>query len=103
MSLGEKEIDPAATSGVWAIETRSSTYIVDLTENTLLRAPGIGFDHTDKTKTPALHNDSVDIPLIGVKVCKVGENAEFWVRTSDDPERRTWRITTPVVRIEKIG
>ena len=44
-----------------------------------------------------------DILLLGVRTCRVGESAQFWVRAADDPDVRTWRITTPVESIEKIG
>ncbi len=97
------EIDPSTDEGVWTVVTRTSTYLLDFTEMTLLRAPGVGSTDLEEWSVSALRRDSEDIPLLGVKACRVGESAQFWVRAADDPDVRTWRITTPVVSIEKIG
>lgn len=83
--------------------TRTSTYLLDFGEMTLLRAPGVGGDEQGAWEVSALRRDSEDIPLLGVKTCEVGASAQFWVRAVDDPDVRTWRITTPVVSIERIG
>ncbi|GAA4393781.1 hypothetical protein [Tsukamurella soli] len=99
-----RELSPESTEGVWTVQTRTSTYVLDLSEMTLMRAPGIGSLHEDdKWGISALRRDSEDIPLLGIKSCRVGESAQFWVRAADDPDVRTWRITTPVVSIERIG
>lgn len=97
------EIDPDTTDGVWTVVTRTSTYLLDFAEMTLLRAPGVGSSDDENWSISKLRRDSEDIPLLGVKSCRVGESAQFWVRAADDPDVRTWRITTPVVSIEKIG
>lgn len=103
-----QEIRPETDTGVWTVVTRTSTYLLDFGEMTLLRAPGIGApEHDDpehrEWSVSSLRRDSEDIPLLGVKSCRVGESAQFWVRASDDPDVRTWRITTPVMSIERIG
>ena len=98
-----QEIKPDTESGVWTVVTRTSTYLLDLDEKTLLRAPGVGGTGDEEWTVSRLRRDSEDIPLLGVKSCRVGESAQFWVRAADDPDVRTWRITTPVVSIEKIG
>ncbi|MDL9935886.1 hypothetical protein QSJ18_03925 [Gordonia sp. ABSL1-1] len=98
-----QEISPNTESGVWTVVTRTSTYLLDLEEMTLLRAPGVGGTDDESWTVSALRRDSEDIPLLGVKSCRVGESAQFWVRAADDPDVRTWRITTPVVSIERIG
>lgn len=86
------------------MQTRTSTYVIDFSEMTLMRAPGIGGTGVDESwSISALRRDSEDIPLLGIKSCRVGESAQFWVRAADDPDVRTWRITTPVVAIERIG
>lgn len=97
------EIKPDTESGVWTVVTRTSTYLLDLDEKTLLRAPGVGGTGDEEWTVSRLRRDSEDIPLLGVKSCRVGESAQFWVRAADDPDVRTWRITTPVVSIERIG
>ncbi|GAB2673501.1 hypothetical protein GCM10027169_39160 [Gordonia jinhuaensis] len=97
------ELDPATSEGVWTVVTRTSTYLLDFEEMTLLRAPGVGHAGDSSWSVSALRRDSEDIPLLGVKSCRVGESAQFWVRAADDPDIRTWRITTPVVSIERIG
>ena len=98
------ELAPELKEGVWTVQTRTSTYVIDLSEMTLMRAPGIGGTPDDETwSISALRRDSEDIPLLGIKSCRVGESAQFWVRAADDPDVRTWRITTPVVAIERIG
>ncbi|MFT3900179.1 MAG: hypothetical protein QM728_08055 [Gordonia sp. (in: high G+C Gram-positive bacteria)] len=89
--------------GVWTVVTSTSTYLLDFGEMTLLRAPGVGGSGTGTWEVSELRRDSEDIPLLGVKVCEVGHSAQFWVRAVDDPDVRTWRITTPVVSIERIG
>ena len=89
--------------GVWTVVTHTSTYVIDFDEMTLLRAPGIGRAADERWEVSELRRDSQDIPLLAVKQCTVGEPAQFWVRAADDPEVRTWRITTPVVDIERIG
>lgn len=97
------EIPADAVVGVFTVVTHTSTYVVDLGEMTLLRAPGVG-RHEDQTwEVSELRRDSQDIPLLGVRVCTVGEPAQFWVSAADDPQVRTWRITTPVIEIEQIG
>ncbi|PXW33848.1 UNVERIFIED_CONTAM: hypothetical protein DES50_102473 [Williamsia faeni] len=99
----EQEIDPDTADGVWAVTTRTSTYLLDFGEMTLLRAPGVGSSGDEAWTVSRLRRDSEDIPLLGVKSCRVGESAQFWVRAADDPDVRTWRITTPVVTIERIS
>ncbi|GAB09367.1 hypothetical protein GOARA_036_00990 [Gordonia araii NBRC 100433] len=95
---------PADTAeGVWTVVTRTSTYLLDFGEMTLLRAPGVGSSGDGNWEVSELRRDSEDIPLLGVKLCEVGVSAQFWVRAVDDPNVRTWRITTPVVSIERIG
>ncbi|AUH69027.1 MULTISPECIES: hypothetical protein [Gordonia] len=89
--------------GVWTVVTRTSTYVIDFGEMTLLRAPGVGRTDDHRWEVSELRRDSEDIPLLDVKICRVGEPAQFWVRAADDPEVRTWRVTTPVVEIERIG
>ncbi|MGU3294600.1 hypothetical protein [Williamsia sp. M5A3_1d] len=98
-----EEIDPDTTTGVWTVVTRTSTYLLDFSEMTLLRAPGVGGSADDSWAVSQLRRDSEDIPLLGVKSCRIGESAQFWVRAADDPDVRTWRITTPVVSIERIS
>lgn len=98
-----QEINPDSTSGVWTVQTRTSTYLIDFDEMTLLRAPGVGSTEDEDWAVSTLRRDSEDIPLLGVKACRVGESAQFWVRAADDPDVRTWRITTPVVSIERIS
>ena len=98
-----QEIKPDTESGVWTVVTQTSTYLLDLDEKTLLRAPGVGGTGDEEWTVSRLRRDSEDIPLLGVKSCRVGESAQFWVRAADDPDVRTWRITTPVVSIERIG
>ncbi|MGJ0121210.1 hypothetical protein ACQ7HM_18550 [Williamsia sp. MIQD14] len=98
-----EEIDPDTTTGVWTVVTRTSTYLLDFTEMTLLRAPGVGGSGDESWAVSQLRRDSEDIPLLGVKSCRIGESAQFWVRAADDPDVRTWRITTPVVSIERIS
>ncbi|MBT0568102.1 hypothetical protein [Williamsia sp. CHRR-6] len=97
------ELDPDTTDGVWTVVTRTSTYLIDFDEMTLLRAPGVGGSTDESWTVSKLRRDSEDIPLLGVKSCRVGESAQFWVRAADDPDVRTWRITTPVVSIERIS
>lgn len=105
------EIPSAADSGVFVVATHTSTYVIDLGEMTLLRAPGVtGHDDEDSAagagvpwEVSALRRDSEDIPLLSIRSCRVGEPAQFWVSAVDDPEVRTWRITTPVIDIERIG
>ncbi|MFW0794731.1 hypothetical protein AAFP30_13050 [Gordonia sp. CPCC 205515] len=99
----KQEIQADTTTGVWTVQTRTSTYLLDFDEMTLLRAPGVGGDDSEDWTVSRLRRDSEDIPLLGVKSCRVGESAQFWVRAADDPDVRTWRITTPVVSIERIG
>lgn len=98
-----QEIEPDTATGVWTVQTRTSTYLIDFEDMTLLRAPGVGSTDSEEWAVSTLRRDSEDIPLLGVKSCRVGESAQFWVRAADDPEVRTWRITTPVVTIERIG
>jgi hypothetical protein len=98
-----REIDPSTDEGVWTVLTRTSTYLLDFGEMTLLRAPGVGGTDDEDWAVSQLRRDSEDIPLLGVKSCRVGESAQFWVRAADDPDVRTWRITTPVVSIERIS
>lgn len=98
-----REINPETSSGVWTVVTRTSTYLIDFNDMTLLRAPGVGGSRDEDWGVSNLRRDSEDIPLLGMKSCRVGESAQFWVRAADDPDVRTWRITTPVVSIEKIG
>lgn len=100
---GFEEIDPDTAEGVWTVLTRTSTYLLDFEAMTLLRAPGVGRSDPETWEVSALRRDSEDIPLIGVKSCRVGESAQFWVRAADDPDVRTWRITTPVVAIDRIS
>ena len=96
-----QEIRPNTESGVYTVITRTSTYLLDFNDMTLLRAPGVGGTEREEWAVSSLRRDSEDIPLLGVKSCRVGESAQFWVRTADDPDVRTWRITTPVVSIER--
>lgn len=98
-----RELPADTTEGVWTVLTRTSTYVLDLSEMTLMRAPGVGGNGGESWAISALRRDSEDIPLLGIKSCQVGESAQFWVRAADDPDVRTWRITTPVVSIERIG
>lgn len=98
-----QEIKPETVDGVYTVVTRTSTYLLDFGEMTLLRAPGVGGTDTEDWTVSRLRRDSEDIPLLGVKSCRMGESAQFWVRAADDPDVRTWRITTPVVSIEQIG
>ncbi len=96
------EIPGDADGGVFTVVTHTSTYLIDLNEKTLLRAPGVG-RHEDQTwEVSELRRDSQDIPLLKVRTCTVGEPAQFWVSAVDDPEVRTWRITTPVIEIERL-
>lgn len=104
-----QEIPADAGDGVFTIVTHTSTYLIDLAEKTLLRAPGVGRagdvsgdDHGSTWEVSELRRDSQDIPLLGVRACRVGEPAQFWVSAVDDPDVRTWRITTPVIEIERI-
>ena len=97
------EIPENAAEGVFTVVTRTSTYLIDLSEGTLLRAPGVGRSDEHGWEVSDLRRDSQDIPLLRVKSCRVGEPAQFWVSAVDDPQVQTWRITTPVVEIEKIG
>jgi len=97
-----QEIRPSTESGVYTVITRTSTYLLDFNDMTLLRAPGVGGTDSEEWAVSRLRRDSEDIPLLGVKSCRVGESAQFWVRAADDPDVRTWRITTPVVSIERI-
>lgn len=97
------EIPATATAGVFVVVTRTSTYVIDMGERTLLRAPGVSEHTDDDWEVSELRRDSQDIPLLRVRSCRVGEPAQFWVSAADDPEVRTWRITTPVVEIERIG
>ena len=97
-----QEIRPSTESGVYTVLTRTSTYLLDFNDMTLLRAPGVGGTDSEEWAVSRLRRDSEDIPLLGVKSCRVGESAQFWVRAADDPDVRTWRITTPVVSIERI-
>lgn len=95
---------PAGTAdGVWTVVTHTSTYVLDFDAMTLLRAPGVGRHSDQRWEVSELRRDSEDIPLLGVKECTVGGPAQFWVAAADDPDVRTWRITTPVVEIERIG
>ncbi|MGC4932324.1 hypothetical protein ACLQ3C_01370 [Gordonia sp. DT30] len=96
-------INTETATGVWTVQTQTSTYLIDFDEMTLLRAPGVGSTDSADWAVSTLRRDSEDIPLLGVKSCRVGESAQFWVRAADDPDVRTWRITTPVVSIERIG
>lgn len=96
------EIPEGADSGVFTVVTHTSTYLIDLNEKTLLRAPGVGRHDDQAWEVSELRRDSEDIPLLKVKTCSVGEPAQFWVSAADDPDVRTWRITTPVTDIERI-
>lgn len=96
------EIPAAAGTGVFTVVTQTSTYLIDLAEKTLLRAPGVGRNEDITWEVSQLRRDSEDIPLLDVRSCRIGEPAQFWVSAVDDPEVRTWRITTPVVAIERI-
>ena len=96
------EIPEGTDAGVFAVRTHTSTYLIDLGEGTLLRAPGVGRHQDEVWEVSELRRDSQDIPLLGVKSCRVGDPAQFWVSAADDPDVRTWRITTPVVEIERI-
>ncbi|MFT4086278.1 MAG: hypothetical protein QM658_03845 [Gordonia sp. (in: high G+C Gram-positive bacteria)] len=96
------EIKAGSVEGVFTVTTHTSTYLLDLGEMTLLRAPGVGRSDDDAWEVSELRRDSQDIPLLGVKACEVGKPAQFWVSAADDPDVRTWRITTPVVEIERI-
>ncbi|MEZ5211727.1 MULTISPECIES: hypothetical protein [unclassified Gordonia (in: high G+C Gram-positive bacteria)] len=98
-----KQIPGSAATGVFTVVTHTSTYVIDLDEMTLLRAPGIGRHDDESWEVSALRRDSEDIPLLEVRTCRVGEPAQFWVSAVDDPDVRTWRITTPVIEIERIG
>lgn len=98
-----EEIPDGTADGVWTVITRTSTYVIDFEEMTLLRAPGVGRSDDVRWEVSQLRRDSQDIPLLGVKNCRVGDPAQFWVRAADDPDVRTWRVTTPVVEIERIG
>ena len=98
-----KQIPEGTSDGVWTVVTRTSTYLLDFGEMTLLRAPGVGSSGDGSWEVSELRRDSEDIPLLGIKTCEVGVSAQFWVRAVDDPNVRTWRITTPVVSIERIG
>ncbi|WP_347954130.1 hypothetical protein [Gordonia aichiensis] len=98
-----QEIPDGTAEGVWTVLTRTSTYLIDLDAMTLLRAPGVGRTDDHRWEVSELRRDSQDIPLLSMKSCRVGEPAQFWVRAADDPEVRTWRVTTPVVEIERIG
>ncbi|ALG84838.1 hypothetical protein [Gordonia phthalatica] len=98
-----EEIPDGTSDGVWTVVTRTSTYVIDFGEMTLLRAPGVGRSDDVRWEVSELRRDSQDIPLLGVKSCRVGDPAQFWVRAADDPDVRTWRVTTPVVDIERIG
>ena len=86
-----QEIKPDTESGVWTVVTRTSTYLLDLDEKTLLRAPGVGGTGDEEWTVSRLRRDSEDIPLLGVKSCRVGESAQFWVRAADDPDVRSDR------------
>ncbi|MGB3303127.1 hypothetical protein [Gordonia sp. (in: high G+C Gram-positive bacteria)] len=95
---------PADTDeGVWTVITQTSTYLLDFDAMTLLRAPGVGRSDDHRWEVSELRRDSQDIPLLGVKECRVGGPAQFWVHAADEPDVRTWRVTTPVVEIERIG
>ena len=96
-----EEISSDTDSGVWTVVTQTSTYLLDFNEMTL---PGTrrGRVRQREWAVSRLRRDSEDIPLLGVRTCRVGESAQFWVRAADDPDVR-WRITTPVESIEKIG
>ena len=96
-------IPPETTDGVWTVVTHTSTYVLDFEEMTLLRAPGVGRHEDERWEVSELRRDSQDIPLLGLKECRVGRPAEFWVSAADDPDVKTWRITTPVVEIQRIG
>ncbi|MFZ2511603.1 MAG: hypothetical protein WAW85_11020 [Gordonia sp. (in: high G+C Gram-positive bacteria)] len=97
------EIPPDASDGVFVVVTRTSTYLIDVAEKTLLRAPGVS-EHTEGDwEVSELRRDSQDIPLLSVRSCRIGEPGQFWVSAVDDPAVRTWRITTPVVEIDRIG
>ena len=96
-------VPAGATEGVWTVVTHTSTYVLDLDEMTLLRAPGVGRHEDERWEVSELRRDSQDIPLLEVKQCRVGRPAEFWVAAADDPDVKTWRITTPVVEIQRIG
>lgn len=98
-----QEIPDDTSEGVWTVVTRTSTYVIDFEAMTLLRAPGVGRTEDERWEVSELRRDSEDIPLLGLKSCRVGDPAQFWVRAADDPGVRTWRVTTPVVEIERIG
>lgn len=98
-----QSIPDDTTDGVWTVITQTSTYVIDFGEMTLLRAPGVGRSDDHRWEVSELRRDSQDIPLLGVKNCRVGDPAQFWVRAADEPDVRTWRVTTPVVEIERIG
>ncbi|WP_026917921.1 hypothetical protein [Gordonia shandongensis] len=97
-----ERIPRGTAEGVWTVTTQTSTYLLDFAAMTLLRAPGVGRPDGDEWIISDLRRDSEDIPLLGVTSCRVGEPAQFWVAAADDPDVRTWRVTTPVVDIERI-
>ena len=60
-----QEIRPETDAGVYTVVTRTSTYLLDFTEMTLLRAPGVGGTDDEDWTVSRLRRDSEDIPLLG--------------------------------------
>ena len=56
-----QEIAPETTTGVWTVVTRTSTYLLDFEEMTLLRAPGVGGTDSEEWAVSRLRRDSEDI------------------------------------------
>lgn len=89
-------------TGIWAVTTETSSYIVNLTENTVTRIPGdLATPPLTDIITATLRRDNTTVPLLMLRLCRVGEPMQLLLDIRGDGIP-TLRTTTIVQSIEPI-
>lgn len=98
--MTEQMMDRIGTEGVWAVSTKSSTYVVDLGDMTLCRTPAQ--EGLDGFEVSQLRKDAETVPLLKLSRCVLGESMVALIDVRGDGVA-TVRQTTPIQQITAVG
>lgn len=92
---------PHDTAGIWVVDTRSSSYLLDLGRGTVTRYPGTLSSPPAAGRVATLRRDRDDLPLLKVYRCEVGRPLQLLLDLRRDGVA-TIRHSTDVVNIQQL-
>lgn len=94
------------TGGRWQLDTETSTYLVDLDQQVVVRVPDAGVGTHPSQRIPArvtaLERDHEAVPLLAIGPVIEGDLCRMMLKLGADSDVVTHRVTTVVRRVQRL-